>query len=38
MIKQLQSSGGFPKTVKFVHHQVLDREIINESEVNLKSS
>lgn len=36
MIKQLQSSGGFPKTVKLVKHEVLEREIINESEVNLR--
>ncbi len=35
-IKQLKSSGGFPKTVKFVKHEVLGREIINDSEVNLR--
>jgi hypothetical protein len=36
MVKQLQSAGGFPKTTKFVQHEMLNREIINESEVNLE--
>ena len=36
VIKQLQSLGGFPKTVKFVKHDVIEKEIINESEVNLR--
>jgi hypothetical protein len=36
MAKQLQSLGGFSQAVKFVRHEVLDRGIINESEVNLR--
>ena len=36
MVKQLKSAGGFPKTVTFLQHEVLDKEKINESEVNLK--
>ena len=36
MIKQLQSLGGFSKRVKFIKHEVLEKEIINESEVNLR--
>ena len=36
MIKKLQSAGGFPKTVKFVNHEVLNREVINNSEIHLK--
>jgi hypothetical protein len=36
MITQLQSAGGFPKTVKFVDYEVLNKEMINESEVNLR--
>jgi len=36
MAKSLQSMGGFSKTVKFVEHEVLNKEVINESEVNLR--
>jgi hypothetical protein len=35
-VKQLQSLGGFPKRVKFLKHDVIEKDIINESEVNLK--
>jgi len=36
MARQLQSIGGFPKRIKFVRHEVLNREVINMSEVNLR--
>jgi hypothetical protein len=36
MVKQLAAEGGFRKTVRFVKHDVVEKEIINESEVNLR--
>jgi hypothetical protein len=35
-IKQLQTLGGFPKAVKFIEHKVLEKEIINKYEINLR--